>query len=306
MLHDSDDIRSFMARYRFPREAADVFTATERRLDNEPDFGAAFDRVADGFLYEKTISFGEALRGIDALAARTGVHPYTLEFVFIMHCAQKLRPAYAANGLSDEVFYDTWADLGCKLKECMDCKGVPGTFVGGWYGGFFDLSLRGYGRFEYALTSFDWDLEYTMRCGRVFRPGDLFLNMHIPSSGVPLTDEVRFDSYRKAWQAYRRYFPDGKVLIGTTTWLLYPAHRQFLPENSNILRFMDDFELVSFEIKDRFYYDWRIFGGDAGKPCDELPRDTSLRRAYADWIAAGGRAGAAFGLMMVDGEKIIR
>ncbi|MBQ6019177.1 MAG: hypothetical protein IJL26_03260 [Clostridia bacterium] len=306
MLHNSPYIRSFMERYRYPAAAADCFTAVEQRLDDEPDFGAAFDRIANGFLYQRTISLGEALRQIDALAEKYGVHKYTLEFVFIMNGTEEAKRRYAAAHLSDEVFYDTWDDLRCKLLECMECKGVPGTFVGGWYSRFFDLTLRGYGRFEYVPTVFDWDLEYTMKCGRVFRPGDLYLDMHIPSSGVPLTDEIRLDSYKKAYQVYAPLFPDGKIVIGTMTWLLYPAHRKFLPENSNVLRFMDDFELVSFEIKDDFYYDWRIFGADAGRPYGELPRDTSLRRAYADWLAAGNKAGDAFGIFLFDGEKIVR
>ncbi len=306
MLHNSVFIRDLMSRYHYPAAAVDVFTAVEDRLDNEPVFGAAFDRIADGFLYKKTISFGEALREIDALAEKHGVHKYTLEFVFIMNAAEEAKRRYAAAGLADEVFYDTWDDLRCKLLECMECDGVPGTSVGGWYGRFFDLSLRGFGRFEYVPTVFDWDLEYTMQCGRVFKPGDLYLDMHIPSSGVPLTDEIRFDSYKKAYKAYAHLFPEEKIVIGTMSWLLYPAHRRFLPKNSNILRFMDDFEQVSFEIKDKFYYDWRIFGAAAGKPYEELPRDTSLRRSYADWMAAGNKAGDAFGIFLFDGEKIIR
>lgn len=295
-----------MSRYDFPAAAVEAFTAVERRLDGEPLFGAAFDRITEDFLRKKSISLGAALGRIDALAEEFGVHRYTLEFVFIMNGSETVKQRYAAAGLSDEVFYDTWDDLRCKLRECMDCKGIPGTFVGGWYAGFFDLSLRAYGRFEYVPARFDWDLEYTMKCGRAFRPGDMYLNMHIPSSGAPLTDETRLDSYKKAYEAYRHLFPDGKIVVGTTTWLLYPKHREFLPKNSNILRFMDDFEQVSFEIKDGFYYDWRIFGADAGKPYEELPRDTSLRRAYADWMAAGNKAGDAFGLLLFDGEKIIR
>ena len=51
---------------------------------------------------------------------------------------------------------------------------------------------------------------------------------------------------------------------------------------------------------------WRIFGKDAGLPAEQLPRDTGLRRAYADWIQKGGNVGGGYGILFFDGEKIIK
>ena len=69
---------------------------------------------------------------------------------------------------------------------------------------------------------------------------------------------------------------------------------------------MDDFETVSWAEQDGFRNDWRVFDKYAELPYDRWPRDTSLRRAYADWMMKTGHAGDGFGVIVFDGEKICR
>ena len=38
-------------------------------------------------------------------------------------------------------------------------------------------------------------MDFTTSCGHEIKSGDKYVNFHIPSSGVSLTDEIRFDSY---------------------------------------------------------------------------------------------------------------
>ena len=73
-----------------------------------------------------------------------------------------------------------------------------------------------------------------------------------------------------------------------------------------ILRFLDDFEIVSWVEKDSFDDAWRVFGRYAALPPEQLPRDTSLRRAFADRLASGGKTGCGCGIIVFDGEKIVR
>ena len=69
---------------------------------------------------------------------------------------------------------------------------------------------------------------------------------------------------------------------------------------------MDDFEIVGSAEKEGFPNGWRVFGKYSDLPYDQLPRDTSLRRAYADWLIDGNPGGDAFGVFVFDGEKILR
>ena len=219
---------------------------------------------------------------------------------------KNLKEKYTLLGIEESVYYRTMLDLKCKLLECMECEKVPGTFVTGWFEGFFRLTRVSYGRFEYEVSTYTSDEPYTMKCGKVIKKGDRYIGFHIPSSGVPLTDEVRLNSYKEAYKRVSKFFDDGIVIFGCGSWLLYPKHREFLPERLNIRRFMDDFELVEWsEDKNGFYDIWRIFGRDAKLPYDKLPKDTTLKKAYAEWLSAGNKGGRGVGLFMFDGEKIV-
>ena len=304
MQHYTDYVKNLTLNY--PEAAQKLFAEVERRLDNEPAFGARFDRLIEAYMISETMDLDTALDAAKELAEEMGYSEYTLEFIFIMNCTEILKGRYEAAGIPDEVFNESVDDLRCKLLECMECEGVPGTFVAGWNNGYLKMKRFAYGRFQYEQRIYDFDFDFVMSGGRLVKKGDTFINFHIPSSGIPLTDEVRFDSYRKAYQHYKDLFPDGNVLFGCGSWLLYPRHREFLPERLNIRRFMDDFEIVCWEEKDHFGNDWRVFGHYSDLPLEQWPKDTALRKAYAEWLLSGHKAGDGFGLILFDGEKILR
>ena len=60
------------------------------------------------------------------------------------------------------------------------------------------------------------------------------------------------------------------------------------------------------EETDEFDNAWRIYGADGNKPADELPRNTSIQRAYADWLKKGNKAGWGYGIFLFDGQQFIR
>ena len=61
-----------------------------------------------------------------------------------------------------------------------------------------------------------------------------------------------------------------------------------LSQDSNILRFQQDFEILSLEKRDAFKDAWRVFGTEAERPLEELPRKTSVQRGFADFLILGG------------------
>ena len=304
MLHYSEYVKNLMQKY--PEEARVLFAEVEQRLDNEPAFGERFDALVAAYMIDGTMDLDTALDGAKALADDMGYHEYTMHFIYIMNCTEYLKDLYVAARIPDEVFDESVDDLRCKLLECMECEHVPGTFVAGWNNGYLKMKRFAYGRFQYEERIFGFDFDFVTSSGRRFVHGDRYINFHIPSSGIPLTDEVRFDSYRKAYPHYKHLFKDGIVVFGCGSWLLYPRHREFLPEWMNIRRFMDDFEIVSWEEKDHFGNDWRVFGHYTELPMEQWPRDTALRKAYAEWLLSGHKAGDGFGIFLFDGEKIIR
>lgn len=305
-MHVNGFLVDFMDRFNYPDEAKSTFLRVSERLDGEKEFGDAFDSAVNGYMFPQAGDLNAALEKVTALAEKYGENKYTLHFVFLLNCAPILRERYLENGYSEELFYAAADDFRCKLLECIECKGVPGTFVADWNRGFFELDRFALGRFQFEKRTYDYDCDFVSSCGKTVKHGDTVIGFHIPSSGVPLTDEVRLDAYKKAYDFYKDEFPDGKAVFSCGSWLLYPRHREFLPERSNILRFMDDFEIVDWGEKDNFGDCWRVFGRYADLPAEQLPRDTSLRRAFAEWLCAGNKTGSGHGFFIFDGEKIVR
>ena len=75
----------------------------------------------------------------------------------------------------------------------------------------------------------------------------------------------------------------------------------------NLLKFMGDFEMVNWkETPDDFHDRWRLYGKHASLPDDQLPCDTTMRRAYAKWLQAGNPTGRGFGIFAFDGKKTLK
>ena len=250
-----------------------------------------------------TVRVDDALNRLKEIAAATGVPYQSFHQLLYLNCAGDLYALYRQRGLDDEIFYTTMYDLRCKLIECREVYGLWGNATDGWSDGFFKLDRFALGRLQYERRTFPHE-DYV--CGDVvLRQGEPVLNTHIPSAG-PFPRALRYDSYRRAYEFYPEIRCGGKYLpIICDSWLLFPEHERFLPKSSNILDFMRDFDIIQSSYSEQPHAWWRIFGRYFNVPFDRLPRDTSLRRAYADWLVAGNNTGSGAGLLLFDGEKIV-
>ncbi len=278
----------------------------ETMLDEDEALAKVMDDIVHRYVVTEELPMADALAEIKEVSAKFDKNEYSLDLLLIVNSLPRLHQKYRENGIADEIFYESMDDIRCKVNECVENKGVVGTFVADWYDRFFKLTCFAYGRFQYEVMTYEGE-DFTMSCGKTFKAGDKYINMHIPSRGIPLTDEVRLASYKAAYPHFVHLFEDGIVIFGCSSWLLYPRHREFLPAGMNLLKFMGDFEMVSGkETPDDFHDRWRVFGRYTDLPDDQLPKDTTMRRAYAEWLQAGNPTGRGFGIIAFDGEKILR
>ena len=278
----------------------------EAMLDENEALAHVMDDIVYRYVVTEQLPMADALAEIKQVAAQFDQNEYALDLLLIINSLPRLHEKYRENNIPDEIFYESMDDIRCKVNECVENKGVVGTFVADWYDRFFKLTCFGYGRFQYEVMTYEGE-DFTMSSGKVFKAGDKYINMHIPSRGIPLTDEVRLASYKAAYPHFAHLFEDGIVIFGCSSWLLYPRHREFLPAGMNLLKFMGDFEMVTGkETPDDFHDRWRVFGRYTNLPDDQLPKDTSLRRAYAEWLQAGNPTGRGFGIFAFDGEKMVK
>jgi len=81
---------------------------------------------------------------------------------------------------------------------------------------------------------------------------------------------------------------------------LYPEQYNFLPEKSNIRRFMDDFDIQFFSNQAEFEDAWRIFGKSSLKPLEEWDEKTSIQKAYKKRLLEGKPVGDAMGFIIME------
>jgi hypothetical protein len=183
-----------------------------------------------------------------------------------------VRAYHRDHGIADAVSWVSLADLGRNLAvdRRMNREGWP--VMQSW------LTLHARGS-VYEL-------------GRLHHQrGDGAINLHIPEAG-PLTPEAVDASLDQGRAFFPRHFPDEPYpAFACGSWLLDPQLLDYLPADSNIVRFQRRFELEAYQVPEGIDADvevLRFVFRTLTTPLDQLPRRTVLQRAIVDHLQAGG------------------
>ncbi len=239
---------------------------------------------------------------LDKISADSGVHPYTAKFVYYLCVTKRLPERYKEAGIPEEYMWEMIEDFRYKLDECLDVHGIPGFFANPWFYKFMTLEQFKLGKLEFEIAKFPHDgVEIA---GRKIEKDSEVINVHIPSGGGKFDRASRLDCYKRAYAFFRDYFGKEIDVFRCGSWLLYPPNKEMLSATSNIVSFMDDFKIYqSADYSDPRQELWRLFGGAAKLPFNELPRKTSLERAYADRLMAGLPLGGGSGAFIWDDKN---
>lgn len=292
----------FMDTLDFPEESRAPLTAELEKLLAAEGVHPLLEQAGDALFGDK--EWREDIAPLlQEASKKSSVHTHTVDLLFLIAESEKLRENYKTAGVSEEIFWNTMADLKYKLLECYNVYGIWGTFVAWWHPWFFTMKRFALGRLQFEAVPF-WGKEPVTVAGHTVNPGDTVINMHIPSAG-PLKKEYRVDAYKRAYAFYEKEQTDGLLVFACESWLLYPPYREILSPTSNIVSFMDDFHIFKVD-QYEFYDNWRVFGADHNKPAAELPEDTSMRRGFKRWLMADKKCGGGEGLFLYDGERFMK
>jgi hypothetical protein len=202
------------------------------------------------------------------------------------------RAFHGERGVPDDISWATLADLGQQLVIHRKRRGTTGLDLQWWLVPHFLGALYALGRLQFHL--------YHLRVGIAgpafwpdtdepgFRKGDATLGVHIPATG-PLVPSQCDASFALAGSFVRDHFPGHDFRVATcTSWLLDEQLADYLPEDSNIVRFQRRFTVVDGATDDgrdtlRFVFD-RV-----PESIDKLPQRTTLERAIVAHLRGGGR-----------------
>jgi hypothetical protein len=137
-------------------------------------------------------------------------------------------------------------------------------------------------RREVRLRMDEWE--------QALAPGDSVLHLHIPA-GSPMDYAQCGESLRTALAFFPTHFPERPFrAFACSSWLLDRRLEERLPEASNIVRLQREVYQLPSRPDGRSALE-RVFGQlpvATRADAERLPRETSLRRALADLLLAGG------------------
>lgn len=292
----NDYIKWFGAELSFPEDAVqDLCDAYEKVMKS--GIAAQFSSVVSDYASGIDPADWKALWAfLSASAPAVGVSEYTLHLLLCVVLSKHLRARYSARGLSHALWKNSMEDLRCKLFECRKMHGVNGTFVASWMPRFFEVTRFGLGRLEFESDKLSRDVVID---GETYPAGTPIVKVHIPSKGKLLPADC-LDAFARAVAFYKEWEPslvlNGKMLFTCHSWLLDPRLAEVLPPTSNILQFAALFTLFDATEAEKNDCMWRIYYKDMDKPHAELPRETVLQAAYADFLMAGNLPGEGYGM----------
>jgi hypothetical protein len=203
-------------------------------------------------------------------------------FVFVYLAAlPEVRRFHAARGIPDDIAWTTLADLGRNLERDRLLLGDGGLRTSGW----LTLHFRG-ALYQLGRLQFNRMMVRAAHVADAFVEGEPALGVHIPESG-PLSPQACDDSLGHAHDFFARHFPEMPTRLGLcTSWLLDPQLTDYLPRDSNILRFQRRFTLVG-EGYDGDADVLRFVFHRIAPRIEELPQRTTLERAIVTHLRAG-------------------
>ncbi len=274
----------FMHRLEFPQESITALESAQKTLFANDTLSPLFKDAEAAFLHHGK---GDFLVSLAEIAEQTDVPRETVDMVFLVSMLPKLLECYHVNGISEDIFWNTAKDLNYKLVECYANRGVWGTFVTFWFPEFYRLERFGLGRLQYERKEFPYEGVPGLQKGQTV------YNCHIPSAGA-LTSDLVEDSLLRAKAFFADELTSDLMPVYCSSWMLYPPHVELFPKGSNLRSFAERFTVVE-AVPDSTNHDfWRIFNRpwDPNIALNELPEDTSLRRAFKTFLMKGNVMGS--------------
>ena len=288
-------IEAFLEEFDYPLDSREVLAAAYDVISKNAEASDLFNRALSEYKKNINCDYGAYLDECKVISEDINLHEYTVKFLFFICLSRELRNHYKNNEYSDEMYHSAMLDLKYKLIECKLVKGINGSFVANWFSGFFNLTRFAFKRLQFEVKGAKIDHKSG---DKSIKAGDPIIVIHIPRTGTPLSPTECDEDFNKAKEFFKDSFTDTPIAFSCHSWLVYEKLREFLSDKSNIIAFMNRFEICYTDFHDLGNYSqvWRLFDVDYNGDLNDLPEDSSLRRAFKKYLIDGGKWGAGYGI----------
>ena len=292
-------LEKFLKDFDYKEKDAEFLLSEYEKIESNNYANSLFNKVIEDYNNSIKIDYyNDVLVKAENAGKNVGVHPYTSGLLIFMCLSKHLKELYDEKGISEEIYHNSMLDLRYKLEECKLVKNIIGSFVAWWFPGFFDMTRFALGRLQFEMSTYDG--EPYEKNGKKLVKGDKVIGVHIPRSETPVTKEATDDAYAQAAKFFIDQIPNKQVVFVCHSWLLFSDTLEVFPKHSNTYRFIHEFDVTwnSYD-KEGVYNDaWRLFDMDYTGNIEDYPENTSMRRAYKDFLRSGKKTGEGFGIIM--------
>ena len=207
----------------------------------------------------------------------------------ILNLAVKVKGKYDEYGIDEKIYYDTMSDIEIWCRHA-DYKGIKNY---SWLKNHVSFELFRLGRLQFQL--YECKNRTLLYKKLPFEYGTKLIYIHIPE-GEKLKREkceeslMLAESFFKAhfsWYRYNYYLCE--------SWLLYGGNRDFMAQESNIVKFMDMFE-ICYSVKVDVQAIERIFGKrEIFKK--RYSETTDLQKRAKKYMLTGNKLGVGVGVI---------
>ena len=209
--------------------------------------------------------------------------------LYVLYGCEETAARNAAAGSPEEILMDSLGDILIWTKNYYNEFGVLGFAQRAWMERFFALNIFRIGRLEFAFG----------KARRSHPPvglseGNPIIEVHIPQNG-PLEYDACRASIRAAAAFFEKHYPDYRYTHFTCgTWFLGPEMKQFLPPESNIVKYQSLFDLFFFPNASEDALR-RIFVLN-----DKQGKESTLQKKVRAFLDAGGTLHSGFGVVKAE------
>lgn len=194
-------------------------------------------------------------------------------------------------GMPENIIIDTMREVKRHTRKYSENGSDKlGIFNIKWVGTVLSGNLFCLGRLEFQMKKATVEIEK-----HGIKLGDNIVNVHIPGTKTPL-DKTDVDfSFDSAYEFFERFFPEFDYKGFTCySWLMDPTLKKLLPKTSNIVGFLDRFDIVSSKESDSALK--HVFDRNATyENIMQYTPKTSLQKAIAEYVQNGGKMLMALG-----------
>jgi hypothetical protein len=288
VLPDADELPGILLDLSVPHEDINDLVALRARLARDAEAMTLLGRCVTRFVRD----MGEIGRAWEPpsfpeSAGALGRFFHVYVFVAALPC---VRAHHRERGIPEEVSRRTLADLGRQMAVHRRRCGTGGLLFPWWTALHFHGELFQLGRLQYQRARLGQRTGRAVAAaGHGLGPGDPCLSLHIPDFSGPLSASACERSLALARAFFAEHYPEEHYEIAVCdSWLLDPQLKNYLPADSNIIRFQDRFELAHQETTPDDCMPVGFVFGDPDLPVERLPRRSSVERAVVDHLRSGG------------------